>query len=158
MDITILIDTREKNYSHIEAYFKKRNIKYRKEKLDYGDYSVEVDGISLKEVIFIERKASIDELCGNFCKGRERFRREFERSKGIGFLMLEDCCYEDIIDGNYISNMKEKSLLGSLNSFICDYDIRTSFVKKRAAGNFIYYILETYAKKYMKNFNQLEVR
>ena len=35
----VLIDTREKRNEHILSYFDKQGITYRKEKLDFGDYT-----------------------------------------------------------------------------------------------------------------------
>ena len=37
--IVILIDTREKSFSHITDYFDRKDIKYKKKALAYGDYS-----------------------------------------------------------------------------------------------------------------------
>ena len=37
--MVILVDTREKVNTHITDYFDKKNIKYKKKALDYGDYS-----------------------------------------------------------------------------------------------------------------------
>lgn len=150
MKLVILVDNREKSISHIEKYFQDKLINYKFVTLLSGDYSIEVNGISLEDNIYIERKNSLDELCNNFCDGRKRFKREFERSQGIPYLMIEDATYTDIIFHNYRSQMHPKALLGSLKDFESNYHIRTSYISKKAAGNFIYYTLRAYAKKYIK--------
>ena len=38
-EMVILIDTREKENSHITNYFDKKGIKYKKQALEFGDYS-----------------------------------------------------------------------------------------------------------------------
>ena len=38
-ELVILIDTREKSNKHIIKWFEEKKIKYKVQKLDYGDYS-----------------------------------------------------------------------------------------------------------------------
>lgn len=156
MEIKILIDSREKSFNHIKGYFDVREITYEIRKLNYGDYSIEINGQSLEEFIFIERKSGLDELCNNFCKGRDRFEREFKRSKGKPVLMIEGATYGDILDHNYKSGMYPKALLRSLKKFEAKFNISTSFVNKRESGNFIYYTLKSYAEEYMDLFEEVK--
>ena len=145
--MVIYIDTREKKYLHIEDYFQKNLINYKFKKLDYGDYSCEVDGIPLESVVFIERKGSIDELCNNFCNGRDWFEKEFGESIGVKYLLIEDGSYEDIRNHNYKSEMNPNALIGSIKSFEVNYGIKTNFISKDFSGDFIYSTLRAFAKK-----------
>ena len=74
----ILIDTRERKYSHIEEYFLANGIEYEKKKLDVGDY-LNTDNPK----VVIDRKANLQEICVNLSKGKEnysRFARECKRA------------------------------------------------------------------------------
>lgn len=72
--VVVIIDTREKENTHVIDYFKKNNIAYKVQKLDYGDYSCYLPIGSFegqeREIYFdrdiaIERKFCIDELAMN---------------------------------------------------------------------------------------------
>ena len=107
----LIVDTREQP---TESYYKrldKVGLPYRRQKLDFGDYSCGFcpsEGLEMlldKEIV-VERKMSIDEICGNFTKGRDRFAREFERAAKSGakvHLIVEGGSYEKIIGGKYRS-------------------------------------------------------
>lgn len=99
--MVILIDTREKENSHITNYFDKKGIKYKKQALEFGDYSFmlpQVDGLTGNELYFhkeiiIERKNSLEELSGNLGKNRDRFEKEFLKARNSGIsihLMVEN--------------------------------------------------------------------
>lgn len=134
--ICILVDTREQP---TENYYKRLDAigyKYRREKLDFGDYSacytVGDKEYSLSSEIVIERKMSLDEICGNFTKGRDRFAREFERAKEAGakvHLIIENANYEKLLKGSYRSRFNSKSLMASLMAFCDRYDISPHFCK-----------------------------
>ena len=54
-EMVILIDTREKVNDHILNYFNKKNIAYRQQALEFGDYSFmlpKVDGLLCNELYF----------------------------------------------------------------------------------------------------------
>lgn len=86
--IVILVDSREKKNSHILEYFEKNGIAYRKEKLEYGDYTFLIpttDGdIYFHRDCVLERKASLEELSGNLAQERERFEKEFLKAGNDG--------------------------------------------------------------------------
>lgn len=85
----IITDTREIRNQHILAEFSKQDTSFKIKKLHFGDYSIE----GHENNIIIERKASLTELAGNFCKGRKRFEAEFIRAKEAGakiYLLIED--------------------------------------------------------------------
>ena len=102
---TIIIDTREQNL-HILKQIESMGIQYVRRKLDYGDYSFEIGDISYEHKIVIERKGSLDEIIGNFTKGRERFRKEFERSKGCRVILMIEATMEQLEAHQYRSRMK----------------------------------------------------
>lgn len=135
--IFLIVDTREQP---TEQYYKRLSsvgIPYRRQKLDFGDYScgyLSEDGseISLEKEIVIERKMSLDEICGNFTRGRDRFAREFERAIKSGakvHLIIENGNYEKIIKGKYRSRLNSNSLLASFVAFADRYNISVHFCK-----------------------------
>ena len=133
----LLVDTREQP---TEQYYKRLDsvgIPYRRQKLDFGDYSCGYCGrdgfeVLLDKEIVIERKMNLDEICGNFTKGRDRFSREFEKASKSGakvHLIVENGNYEKIIGGKYRSKLNSNSLLSSVMAFSDRYDISVHFCK-----------------------------
>jgi ERCC4-type nuclease len=146
----IIIDTREKKNSHITNYFDREGINYINKKMDSGDYSFELDGLTFESKLIIERKACIDEICNNFTRHRERFEREFQRIKEDSFviLLIENSTIDMIKEHKYRSKMHPNSLLGSLKSWQKKYNIITVFCNKSHVGKFIYQKCISYLKKY----------
>lgn len=144
-DMIVLVDSREKKNAHITGYFEKENIKYEVVKLETGDYSFYLPnygGLGLDEAIMVERKNSIDEICGNFGKNRERFIREFERiENGKMHLVVENTTWTKIFNGNYRSKLSCNSLLASFITFNIRYDCPVWFVEKLHSGKIIHSIL-----------------
>lgn len=135
--IFLLVDTREQP---TERYYKRLDsvgIPYRRQKLDFGDYSCGYCAengfeVLLDKEIVIERKMNLDEICGNFTKGRDRFAREFERATKSGakvHLIIENGNYEKIIGGKYRSRLNSNSLLSSFMAFADRYNISVHFCK-----------------------------
>jgi ERCC4-type nuclease len=136
----ILVDTREKNNFGIINFFNENEIKWKSHKLDFGDYSLEVDGRSYETRIIIERKGSLDELAGNLTKGRERFCREFERAhkeKCQVTLMIENGSWEKIEKHEYRSLFAPKAYEASLKTWSNKFMFDIEFVTKKKAGEFI---------------------
>lgn len=140
----IIVDTREKvgKNKHILDYFDKEGIQWERRKLDYGDYALEGHETEL----VIERKCSLDELAINFTKGRDRFKREFERAQNDGakiIVMVERGSYPKIINHKYRSRFNPKAYLQSMISWKEKYD--ADFVllarPKTQAGK---YIIDTF--------------
>ncbi len=157
--ITILIDTREQKINHIIKYFDEKDIKYRIEKLDHGDYTCMIPkneelGINrdmyLNNTVSIERKASLEELSGNFTKERSRIENEFIRSKGKLILLIENASYEDIILWNYNTKYKPISFIATLKTFEARYNIETNFIKGKFTGNFINMTLKYHVRELLK--------
>lgn len=144
---TIIIDTREQDL-HILKKLESMGIKYTRRKLDYGDYSFEVDGESYEHEICIERKGSLDEIIGNFTNGRERFRREFERSKGCRVVLMVEASTEQLEAGNYRSRMKPNDLKSFLKTWCYKFQLELKFVEKSKACEFM---LECFRNYYLKS-------
>ena len=74
----IIRDTREKDGWNFEFY---DNIEITSQKMDCGDYTTDV----LKDIIVIERKASVVEIANNLGKkvAKDRFYREFDRMASL---------------------------------------------------------------------------
>jgi len=145
--IVILVDTREKENSHITKWFDENKIAYKSKKLNHGDYTFylpknEDFGIMrdmfFEDKISIERKGSIDEIIGNFATDRNRIEDEFIRHKGDMILLIEDGTYMDIRNGKYRSKYESKSAIGTLHSFSQRYNVPFIFIDKESTGCFIY--------------------
>ena len=73
----IIRDTRERNGWNFFFH----GAKFVSEKLDAGDYTTDI----LRDIVAIERKASVVEIANNLGKkeAKARFHREFERAKTL---------------------------------------------------------------------------
>lgn len=143
----IIVDTREQDL-HILKQLETMNIQYVRRKLDYGDYSFEVGDISYEHKIVIERKGSLDEIIGNFTKGRERFRKEFERSKGCRVVLMVEASMEQLEAGQYRSRMKPRELKSFLHTWCNKFQLELKFVEKDKACDFI---LECFKQYYLNH-------
>lgn len=152
-ELTIIVDTREQQNSHITQYFDENKIGYTNRALKTGDYSAMLGDFTLEYDTVIERKANIDEIAGNFTADRRRFEGEFIRSKAEGqkvFLIIENCSWSDIWLHNYRSKLNPKSLLASLLSWQVRYNISVTFCKPSETGQIIYGILYYAAREALK--------
>lgn len=147
--LTIICDTREQD-KHCEEYFEKRGIPHITRKLDTGDYSAQLDDLTLERSVAIERKHNLDELCGNMTADRDRFEREFLRAKAHGlkiFLIVENASWTDIFLGNYRSKLSSKSLVGSVLSWLARFDVTLMFCTPDETPRIIYGILYYWARE-----------
>lgn len=135
--IFLLVDTREQPTESFYKRLESVGFPSRRQKLEFGDYSCgfcDLNGseVFLDKEIVIERKMSLDEICGNFTKARDRFSREFERAQESGakvHLIVENASYEKILKGSYRSRLNSNSLLSSFAAFSDRYDISVHFCK-----------------------------
>lgn len=163
-NLVIIVDTREKVNGHVLNYLDKAGIPYVSKGLKFGDYSAFIkyneatapyidDIFSFENYIVIERKASVNELVGNF-KHRQRFFNEFERAKEKRCkiqLLVEECDgLNKIIYGDYRSEYNPKALYKSLKALEDTYDFQTKFLDKKISGLEIYYTIETRIKSLLK--------
>lgn len=159
--VTVLIDTREKcPDKHITNYFDNNNIPYKKMALKAGDYSfylpqneelgIQNDMYFFNDIV-IERKASLDELAGNFTQNRERFNDEFSRMAAAKrYLIIENASYRDIATHHYRSQYNEKAFMASLFSFQIKYDLSVQMFPAEFTGYFIYELCRYCCRYFLK--------
>ena len=139
--LTIIIDRREKVNEHITKPFAEKDIPIIDRNLDVGDYGCQIGDKTFEYDFVIERKANLDELCGNLTADRDRFEREFLRAKARGtkvFLLIEDSTWEDILTHNYQSKFKPLSLIASLLTWQVRFNVTIMFCKKSTTAKIIY--------------------
>lgn len=152
--MTILVDTREQKNEYILTYFDVNGIKWKKQKLDSGDYSVEFSDKykELNECVIVEKKNSLTEIAGNFTKGRDRFYREFERVKHKHkHLVIENATWKKVVNESYRSQMSYKSMIASIISFAVKYNMPTWFVGKDESPMLIYNLIYYDVRNLLKN-------
>lgn len=159
-NIVILIDSREKANSHITDVFDRERIQYRVTKLESGDYTFELKAIpefdiphvmDFRQDIMIERKNSLEEISGNFTKGRERFNDEFGRAWAKKrYLLIEDGSYEKILGHDYNTEYNPNSFIASLFSFDVRYDLHVGFCSKETSAVVIYNLCKYTLRELLK--------
>jgi ERCC4-type nuclease len=151
--LTIVVDSREKENSHITGYFDKIKVAHETRKLDTGDYSAVIGDMTLERDVVIEKKSGLDELSQNMTADRERFADEFTRAKSEGlkvFLLIENATWTDIFLHNYRSQLKPQSLIASLLSWQVRFNITIIFCKPSESGQIIYATLYYAAREALK--------
>ncbi len=158
--MVIIIDTREKVNEHIIAAFNKNKISYIQRALDRCDYSFYIpknDNLNIPRDLFfdkevaIERKASLDEIANNWTKERDRFEKEMVLAPKTKILLIENCTYSDIVEGNYRSQYNKKAFLATLHSFQFRYNMPIMFMpRKEHSALFIKKYFEYYLKEYLR--------
>lgn len=143
------MDSREQD-SHCMDWFEKNGIPTITRKLESGDYSALIGDYTLENDVFIERKADLTEICGNFTANRTRFEQEFTRAKAVGakpFLLIENDSIDDAYLGNYRSKLKPKSLIASFLTWQVRYNTTILFCSRANTPKLIYGILYYYARE-----------
>lgn len=104
------------------------------------------------EEIFIEKKNSAEELSGNLTQTRTRFEEEFAKSSAKKkYLLIENCNYQDIVDGNYNTQYNSKSYLGSIHSFNHKYNLEIVFMPNpEYTPIFIFGVFNYYLRNLLK--------
>lgn len=158
--MVILTDTREKKSDHILQWFDDKNIKHKSKAMTNGDYSFCIPANSDLNIerdlffdheIFIERKASLDELSGNFTQNRTRFEEEMATFKGKKYLLIENANYGDVVKGNYSTKFSVKSYLASLHSFNHRYNLQVIFIPdNKYSACYIYGVFTYYLKNLLR--------
>lgn len=159
-DIIVLVDSREKKNAHILDYFKKQGVSYQVSKLEYGDYSFMIPAAAAGEDIYfhkdlcIERKASLEELSGNFTRERERFEKEFLKAGNDGakvYLMIEaPGGYSDIIGHKYRTDLTPAAFMASLKTWEHQFNTNIQFISPEYAGYYIVSTFQYYAREILK--------
>lgn len=157
-DMVVIVDTREQKNQHILDFFIANGIKYEVSKLDTADYSFKFPNyqeLNLDKQILIEKKNSLDEIAGNFTKGRERFQREFERVTTEKIhLLIEGATWKKVLKGSYRSKYPAKSMLASLMVWQIRYDCPLWFTTTDETGIMIYNILKYELLEKLKNLRE----
>ena len=155
--IIILVDSREHLPNHITKTFDKYNIKWEVRKLNSGDYSAylpsdgDIEEINLSDELVIERKMNLDELSKNISTNRDRFKREFDRSKAEIILLVEENNYSDIMNHNFRSKLTSNQYLGLLHSLCDEYKIPFVFKLKTETPLYIYNVFKYRIRNKLKN-------
>lgn len=165
----IIYDTREQQNQHVLNYFDEKKVKYKKQKIDEGDYTAIITkrpemGIyrDLYFPVAVERKNSVDELAGNLSEETDsrddiRLIRELQRAKTKGikmYLIIEDKDgMKNIKEGRYRSLYKPKAFLGRLSSIQDLYLHDTIFVNNKDTGFEIYRKLYYSVRNFLKELN-----
>lgn len=150
----IVVDTREQDTERARKRLQAFDAPYIRAKLNYGDYGYNAtlpngqklfdDTKPINPPCSIERKMSLDELENCFTRGRDRFRREFERAQEKGarvYLICENATWENLINGRYRSKMKPQAFLASLEAFMVRYNLNVTFCKAETSARLIKEIL-----------------
>lgn len=159
-NLVVLIDSRERENSHITDYLDNQSINYKSQKLDFGDYSCMIPAlpemgimrdVTFKNSIIIERKGTLEELSGNLTHRRNEFESELLRAKGSRiYLLIENGTYSDILLHKYSTQYHPKSFIATLKTFEIRYGISCNFISSSCSGNFIYYTCLYYLREYLK--------
>lgn len=108
-----------------------------------GDYSLQ----GLADHIAIERK-SLADLTGTLTAGRERFKRECERGRGLDYFgLVIEASMEDVRLHNYQSRMTPQSLLQTLAAYSVRYGLHVHWCGGREGGEYMTFSL---LQKYLK--------
>jgi ERCC4-type nuclease len=161
----VVIDTREQENSHIIEYFNRKKIPFVKRKLDFADYScevntkllglqVEAEWLSFENHVVVERKNSIDEIANCIGNDRDRFEAEFKRIKASGakcVLLLEKFSFDHLLgDGKIFQNsytkMTSEQITIGVNTFVARYNLHpVTLVDNKHSGRIINNLLSRYA-------------
>lgn len=113
-----------------------------------------IEDMTFEHDFFVERKANLTEICGNFTQNRERFEREFLRAKADHakpFLLIEDNTLDDVYLGDYRSQLSPKSLIASFLTWQTRFNATIMFCSKQNSGRLIYGILYYAAREKLLN-------
>ena len=146
--MVIQVDTREQKYDHVVKYFEKQGIKHIRSKCVVGDY------VNLENpMVVIDRKKDLQEVAGNVCQQHERFVRECELAKELGYrfiVLVEEPNMNELIDVCSWYNWRRKknpraitgkTLYRIMKTMSEKYDIHWEFTSKDACGKKIVELL-----------------
>ena len=158
--MALVVDSREKPTDEAKKRWESFGVPYRIHGLRSGDYTAEFllpngETFSLENICVIERKMSIDEICGNFCQNRDRFIREFERIKEAGakaYIIVEGgASWESIYNHRYHSQMAPQALVASLTAWMARYNAHIIFCRAETFPKLCREILYREAKEILAN-------
>lgn len=151
---SVIADTREQATDKSRRRYASMGVPVERATLDFGDYTwnaVLPDGRPIWDTgnrilpsISIERKESLDELAQCFTRGRDRFRREFQRAADHGariIMIVENASFEKLINGRYRSRFNPNAFLASVTAYTVRYNMNLLFCKEDTSGRLIKEIL-----------------
>ena len=124
----IIVDTREQKYNHVTDYFDKEGIKWVRSKLICGDYQN-----PLNPTVIIDRKKDLQEVAGNVCQQHQRFVRELELARELGYRLIV---------------LIEEDSIKTLTDVVTWYNWRRKKNPKAICGKQLYKIMSTMHDKY----------
>ena len=126
--MVIQVDTREQKYDHVTRYLDKQGIKWVKSKCVVGDY------VNLENpMVVIDRKKDLQEVAGNVCQQHDRFVRELELAKDLGYRLIV---------------LVEEPSITTLTNVCSWYNWRRKKNPKAVSGKTLYKIMLTMSQKY----------
>lgn len=149
----IIADTREQWTPKTQERFGTFGVPVERATLSYCDYCGQIDlpggtlydtSVTIKPLCAIERKMSLDELAMCFTRGRDRFKREFERASANNakvYLLVENGSWEGILNHRYRSRFGEGAFKASLTAWMVRYDFKLIFCRSGTSGVMIKEIL-----------------
>lgn len=147
--MVILVDTREQETTRSKARYAQFGCPYEKKAIKTGDYSAKFqlpdgDWYDMSDVISVERKMNLDEVCMCFGEQRKRFIKEFERLKENNirmWLLIENASFKKAYDGTYRSRYRPQSLVASMLAWQARYNCRMVMCDESVSGKLIHDIL-----------------
>ena len=150
----IICDTREQPTTRAEQRYRSFGVGYSRGTLSYGDYCGNITfpsgeklydaSVTISARCVVERKQNLDELAQCFTRGRDRFKREFERAASQNcrmFLLCEDGSIEKILRHEYRSRFSPKAFLASVIAWNIRYNMQLIFCTHLTSGMMIKEIL-----------------
>lgn len=163
--LKILVDTREQDTPAFRRRVAAFGCPFERRALKFGDYSaaVMIDGAEhvLASRFAIERKMNLDELAGNYTRGRKRFEREFERAKAQGarvYLLVEHGEFEKMFAGSYRSQLNPAALVASVFAWMPRYGCTYLPCKPDTTPLIIREICYREAKEYLEGLHEITER
>lgn len=124
----IQVDSREQKYDHVINYFDSQGIKWVRSKCVVGDY------VNLENpMVVIDRKKDLQEVAGNVCQQHDRFVRELELAKELGYKMII---------------LVEEPNITSLPNVCMWYNWRKKTNPRAISGKTLFRIMSTMQEKY----------
>ena len=124
----IQVDSREQKYDHIIKHFDSQGIKWVRSKCVVGDY------VNLENpMVDVDRKKDLQEVAGNVCQQHDRFVRELELAKELGYKMII---------------LVEEPNITALPNVCSWYNWRSKKNPKAINGKTLYKIMSTMSEKY----------
>lgn len=145
-EFKIIVDTREKKWEHIKAYFEKHGVGYELKKLNVGDY--QIDG---KPLLSVDRKQNLSELSHNLMNRADhsRFWKEVRRAKETKTKLIILCEHGGKIKSirdvafwsDKYSGVSGRVLMEAIYRVHISYGVEFIFCDKRSTGRKIVELL-----------------